>query len=716
MFRPVIKIHQDHSNCALFGAISLNGKPLPGSLAVEGIREAEAARGGNGSGMLFADSSRPSRGKTITIWVREERFVEEIQSLLSKEGITIDQFTPAISPSSPKHSSQNGSAIYTGVVEAEYLPLLFAVVATNSALSLDDARIISFAHGFSIFKGLETITELDAKYNLSPMESIAVLAHSRYATGSKPKAVRGHPFSFGNVAIVHNGDVTSYRANLSACEARLAELYYYYKKIEPTDFLLKLRESWVGNDSEVISAMIYTMLKTGLVSEPGLSVTDIMSALVPPFDNHLTRLLRGSPERTHLERLAIDYKGFGLDGPVSSIALINYEDEVQLLAFRDRNTFRPLQIVIDHESGRVFVASELRQIIAATGIDIFSSQIESYSPEPGKFLLVSSKSGIRFTGRNRRPFIQAPDLSRKTITGTISGEPSQFAGDRFDDGEPKEHRVYVGTLGMFGASYQSSGAGTLEIVGSVQDSCSEAACTDRVIVHANASMLVGNAFQGRQYFVRGSVDGRGFQQLRPKNGREPVAIVGETAGQYFGKMMSGGIPLVLGLEHLGQEDVSTPIVGDFVGTGMVGGRIFIRGHVIDESIGRPPQRRSVISVCSQLKEEGIISHAALGEIRHNPLDLSRVLGIIGASNTNQHLNEVQRKTEAEKLAEAQRRLSPLFDSKLKVERRGLTPAERDELSPHLSDYFAVFNLPSEGLIRVLDSYFTIVAVVPPEAA
>lgn len=695
-FEPVRRARRDPAACAIFGAISFSGSPLPGRLAVEGIREAETARGGAyGNGVMFANTERNQRGKTISIWARKDIFVDRIRQILKEEGVEIKDFT-----------KPGSGDIYKARTESEYLPLLISVVRANSEISADEARIISFGHGLDLYKGLDSLSALEETYGLGGMSATAMIAHTRYPTGSQPKVARAHPFGFGNVGIVHNGDVTSFMANVGACEARLAEIYHPYSKIQPNghakqgvvDFLSTLRRSWVGTDSEIIAAMMYTLLKTGLMSEPGLSIGAIMSVLIPPFDNSLTRLLRGSAERERLDQLAIRYRGFGLDGPVSSIALITYEDEVQLIAFRDRNTFRPLQIVIDHESGRVFAASELRQIIAATGLDIFSSKVESYSPEPGKFLWVSSKSGIVTTGRSRRPFIRPPGLNGKPVDAQLGGSPHQFAGQMVDEG-----RAYRGILGNHGGSF-SAGDGSHEIIGSIQDNCYDTSTLRRVVVHGNAGMMTANAFQGEQFFIRGSADSRAFQQFRPNplTGQSPTGIIGETAGQYLGKMMSSGLIMVLGLEHLGREDVDTPIVGEFVGTGMVGGRIYIRGYVIDDFIKRPPQRREVIAVCAQLKEEMLISDSALREIRHNPLSLPRIRKILEGSR--------MRVEDPNSVEKAMQRLAPLFDSSLTLERRGLNERELEELGPNLEDYFQTFRLDEEGLRRVLSSNWTIIGV------
>jgi len=692
--RKIEPIRKEASACAIFGAISFNNnggeaKKIPGRLAVEGICAAEAARGGIfGNGVMFASPNRTERGKNLIVWARKQVFVEEIAAKLSESGIQSSDF-----------KREGSGDIYQATTTAEYLPLLSGVVKANSSLSLDDARIISFGHGMTLFKGLDSLAALDSMYNLSSIQAHAMIAHTRYPTGSSPKIVRAHPFGFGNVGIVHNGDVTSYSANLAACESLLAMLYHRNTQNGIGEFLSSLRKSWVGTDSEIISAMMYTLLKNGLMSDPSLSLSGVMEALVPPFDNHLTGLMRGSQERSRLEKRAFKYQGFGLDGPVSCIALIAYEDDVHMIAFRDRNDFRPLQIVIDHENQVVYAASELRQITAAAGLEIFSPLVETYSPERGKYLWVSSRSGIKSSGRTQRPYISVPALAKDGIP-KINGAPHQFAGKKIDG-----HEVYAGILGNHGASY-SEGKGSLEIVGSSEPNALEASQLDTVIVHANASLMYGNAFQGRVAYVRGGVDARGFQQLRPNNGRPPVVIVGETAGPYFLKMNAGGIGVVLGLENLGKEDTDSPIVGDFLMTGAVGGEAYIRGHVPAERIGRPPSRREVIAVCSALKDEGIITETALREIRRNPLILDRVLRII---RNDQHQGAIPDEAAA-KLARATGDIAPLFESKLVVEGRRLTDPEISKLEPYVKEFCSTFDLGMTTADRLLASTYTIVKV------
>jgi glutamate synthase domain-containing protein 3 len=62
----------------------------------------------------------------------------------------------------------------------------------------------------------------------------------------------------------------------------------------------------------------------------------------------------------------------------------------------------------------------------------------------------------------------------------------------------------------------------------------------------------------------------------------PVVVVGGTCQDFFGEYMSGGIAVLLGL-NLDETAMHT---GNFMGTGMHGGRIFVRGTVDPTHLGK----------------------------------------------------------------------------------------------------------------------------------
>jgi glutamate synthase domain-containing protein 3 len=67
----------------------------------------------------------------------------------------------------------------------------------------------------------------------------------------------------------------------------------------------------------------------------------------------------------------------------------------------------------------------------------------------------------------------------------------------------------------------------------------------------------------------------------------PVVVVGGRAGDFLGEYMAGGLIIVLGLDEVAAVNTnSRPIVGNYVGTGMHGGTIYLRGKVADYQLGQ----------------------------------------------------------------------------------------------------------------------------------
>jgi glutamate synthase domain-containing protein 3 len=60
----------------------------------------------------------------------------------------------------------------------------------------------------------------------------------------------------------------------------------------------------------------------------------------------------------------------------------------------------------------------------------------------------------------------------------------------------------------------------------------------------------------------------------------PVIVAGGRAGDFFGEYMAGGVMVLLGI-----SDEEGPLIGSYVGTGMHGGAIFLRGRASEGQLG-----------------------------------------------------------------------------------------------------------------------------------
>lgn len=111
----------------------------------------------------------------------------------------------------------------------------------------------------------------------------------------------------------------------------------------------------------------------------------------------------------------------------------------------------------------------------------------------------------------------------------------------------------------------------ITVKGNAQDATGDTMNEGAIFIHGSSGDATGYAMRGGRIYVEGNTGYRAGIHMKAYQGKKPVLIVGGTAGSFLGEYQAGGIIAVLGL---GQEE--KPIVGDFCGTGMHGGKMFLR--------------------------------------------------------------------------------------------------------------------------------------------
>jgi glutamate synthase domain-containing protein 3 len=97
----------------------------------------------------------------------------------------------------------------------------------------------------------------------------------------------------------------------------------------------------------------------------------------------------------------------------------------------------------------------------------------------------------------------------------------------------------------------------------------------KVVVYGYAGDVVGYAMRGGKIFIRDDVGYRAGVHMKGYGDQRPVIVIGGTAQDFLGEYMAGGILVVLGLTLKNGESHKAR----FVGTGMHGGVIYVRGQV-----------------------------------------------------------------------------------------------------------------------------------------
>jgi glutamate synthase domain-containing protein 3 len=168
-----------------------------------------------------------------------------------------------------------------------------------------------------------------------------------------------------------------------------------------------------------------------------------------------------------------------------------------------------------------------------------------------------------------------------------------LAGQRHLEVRNVHGQRYIGTnlaapvrLEVFGTPGNDLGAfmdgPTIVVHGNAQDGCGNTMNEGQIVVHGRAGDITGLSARGGKIFIRDSVGYRVGIHMKEYEGKRPCLVVGGTAQDFLGEYMAGGVLVVLGLELREGE----PHRARFIGTGMHGGVIYLRGQVEEHQLGR----------------------------------------------------------------------------------------------------------------------------------
>lgn len=118
--------------------------------------------------------------------------------------------------------------------------------------------------------------------------------------------------------------------------------------------------------------------------------------------------------------------------------------------------------------------------------------------------------------------------------------------------------------------------------GNAQDGCGNTMNEGEIIVHGHAGDVTGLSARGGKIFIRDSVGYRAGIHMKEYGEKSPVLVIGGNAQDFLGEYMAGGILIILGL-NLGKDGMHHT---RYIGTGMHGGVIYLRGKVAPYQLGK----------------------------------------------------------------------------------------------------------------------------------
>jgi glutamate synthase domain-containing protein 3 len=182
-----------------------------------------------------------------------------------------------------------------------------------------------------------------------------------------------------------------------------------------------------------------------------------------------------------------------------------------------------------------------------------------------------------------------------------------------DLGGPVELVIY-GTPGNALGAFMDGPS--ITVYGNAQDGCGNTMNDGEIIIHGQVGDIVGLSVRGGRIFIRDDVGYRAAIHMKGYEDKKPVLVVGGTAQDFVGEYMAGGVLVLLGLT-LGKGENHR---ASFIGTGMHGGVIYLRGSVEDYQLGKEVDRAELDEADYRVLEENV-SHFA----RHFDRDADDIL-------------------------------------------------------------------------------------------
>ena len=144
-------------------------------------------------------------------------------------------------------------------------------------------------------------------------------------------------------------------------------------------------------------------------------------------------------------------------------------------------------------------------------------------------------------------------------------------GQRYiGSGIANKNIIIQGTPGNALGAYLSNS--TITVYGNVQDATGDTMDNGEIIIHGNCGDTTGYGMRGGKIFVKDNAGYRVGIHMKEYKEHKPTVIIGGKVGDFLGEYQAGGTIIVLGLNC---QENEIP-VGDFCGTGMHGGAIYIR--------------------------------------------------------------------------------------------------------------------------------------------
>ncbi len=188
-------------------------------------------------------------------------------------------------------------------------------------------------------------------------------------------------------------------------------------------------------------------------------------------------------------------------------------------------------------------------------------------------------SGMYYKDLNRKIRSLAEEGARRFELHNVYGQ--RYIGTNLWDTERDKIRIRVyGTPGSDMGAFMDGPE--IEVFGNAQDATGNTMNCGKIVVHGSAGDVLGYGMRGGEIYIRGNVGYRVGIHMKEYEKKVPTIVIGGTMQDFFGEYMAGGRIIIMNKFY---EDNPPVRQSYFIGTGMHGGNIYIRGKVNIEQIG-----------------------------------------------------------------------------------------------------------------------------------
>ena len=130
------------------------------------------------------------------------------------------------------------------------------------------------------------------------------------------------------------------------------------------------------------------------------------------------------------------------------------------------------------------------------------------------------------------------------------------------------------------------------VKGNCQEAAGDTMNSGTLVIDGSCGDACGYAMRGGKIFVRENAGYRAGIHMKQYESKCPALVIGGCAGSFLGEYQAGGLIVVLNLSNVPRP------VGYFCGTGMHGGKIYIRCQT-------PPENLPAQVACRPCGEDGL---------------------------------------------------------------------------------------------------------------